>query len=62
MKSRILVIILNLLIGVEKKTELAIKLIDKTIERKYQPGIVLIDAGYGNNTSLLLELERRQLK
>lgn len=46
----------------EKKTELAIKLIDKTIERKYQPGIVLIDAGYGNNTSFLLELEKRQLK
>jgi SRSO17 transposase len=45
-----------------KKTELAIKLIDKTIERKYQPGIVLIDAGYGNNTSFLLELESRQLK
>jgi SRSO17 transposase len=46
----------------EKKPELAIKLIDKTIERKYQPGIVLIDAGYGNNTSFLLELEKRQLK
>ncbi len=30
--------------------------------RKYQPGIVLIDAGYGNNTSFLLELEKRQLK
>ena len=43
----------------EKKTELAIKLIDKTIERKYQPGIVLIDAGYGNNTSFLLALEKR---
>jgi SRSO17 transposase len=46
----------------EKKTELAIKLIDRTIERKYQPGIVLIDAGYGNNTSFLLELENRELK
>ncbi|BBD67714.1 transposase [Nostoc commune NIES-4072] len=46
----------------EKKTELAIKLIDRTIERKYQPGIVIIDAGYGNNTSFLLELEKRQLK
>jgi SRSO17 transposase len=46
----------------EKKPELAIKLIDKTIERKYQPGIVLIDAGYGNNTSFLVELEKRQLK
>lgn len=46
----------------EKKTELAIKLIDRTIERKYQPGIVIIDAGYGNNTSFLLELEKRELK
>lgn len=46
----------------EKKTELAIKLIDRTIERKYKPGIVLIDAGYGNNTSFLLELENRELK
>jgi SRSO17 transposase len=46
----------------EKKTELALKLIDRTLERKYQPGIVIIDAGYGNNTSFLLELENRQLK
>jgi SRSO17 transposase len=46
----------------EKKPELAIKLIDKTLARKYQPGIVLIDAGYGNNTSFLVELEKRQLK
>jgi SRSO17 transposase len=46
----------------EKKPELAIKLIDKTINRKYQPGIVIVDAGYGNNTSFLLELEKRQLK
>lgn len=46
----------------EKKTELAIKLIDRTKARKYQPGIVLIDAGYANNTSFLLALEKRQLK
>ncbi|MBE9234441.1 IS701 family transposase [Cuspidothrix issatschenkoi LEGE 03284] len=46
----------------EKKTEIAIKLIDKTIERRYQPGIVIVDAGYGNNTSFLLELEKRKLK
>ncbi|MHC5725653.1 MAG: IS701 family transposase [Nostoc sp.] len=46
----------------EKKTELAIKLIDRTIGRKYQPVIVIIDAGYGNNTSFLLELEKRELK
>ncbi len=46
----------------EKKPELALKLIDRTIERKYQPGIVIVDAEYGNNTSFLLELEKRQLK
>jgi hypothetical protein len=46
----------------EKKPELAIKLIDRVINRKYQPGIVIVDAGYGNNTSFLLELEKRQLK
>lgn len=46
----------------EKKPELALKLIDRTIGRKYQPGIVIVDAGYGNNTSFLLELEKRQLK
>lgn len=46
----------------EKKPELALKLIDRTIERKYQLGIVIVDAGYGNNTSFLLELEKRQLK
>lgn len=46
----------------EKKTELALKLIDRTKTRKYQPGIVIVDAGYGNNTSFLLELENRKLK
>ena len=46
----------------EKKPELALKLIDRTIERKYQPGIGIVDAGYGNNTSFLLELEKRKLK
>ncbi|HIK04657.1 MAG TPA: IS701 family transposase [Trichormus sp. M33_DOE_039] len=46
----------------EKKPELAIRLIDKTLNLKYQPGIVIVDAGYGNNTSFLLKLESRQLK
>jgi SRSO17 transposase len=44
-----------------KKPELAIRLIDRTLSRGYCPGIVLIDAGYGNNTSFLLELEQRKL-
>jgi hypothetical protein len=46
----------------KKKPELALELIDKSIKRGYQPGIVLIDAGYGNNTPFLLELEKRKLK
>ncbi|WP_439637747.1 IS701 family transposase [Gloeomargarita lithophora] len=46
----------------EKKAEIAIKLIDQTRERGYQPGIVIVDAGYGNNTSFLIELENRKLK
>lgn len=46
----------------EKKPELAIKLVDLTLSRRYQPAIVIVDAGYGNNTSFLLELEKRQLK
>ncbi len=45
-----------------KKPELALGLIDRSLEQGYQPGIVLIDSGYGNNTSFLLSLENRQLK
>lgn len=45
-----------------KKPELALNLIDRTRNRGYRPGIVLIDAGYGNNTSFLKELEQRKLK
>ncbi len=46
----------------KKKPEIAINLIDKTLARGYKPGIVLMDAGYGNNTSFLQELENRKLK
>lgn len=46
----------------KKKPEIAINLIDKTLARGYKPGIVLMDAGYGNNTSFLQELEKRKLK
>jgi SRSO17 transposase len=46
----------------KKKPELALGLIDRSLERGYRPGIVLIDAGYGNNTTFLLELEKRKLK
>jgi hypothetical protein len=46
----------------KKKPELALELIDRSLEREYRPGIVLIDAGYGNNITFLLELEKRKLK
>ena len=46
----------------KKKPEIAINLIDQTLARGYKPGIVLRDAGYGNNTSFLQELENRKLK
>jgi SRSO17 transposase len=43
----------------ENKPELGIKLIDLTLSGGYQPGIVIIDAGYGHNTSFLLKIESR---
>ena len=46
----------------KKKPELALALIDRSLNRGYRPGIVLVDAGYGNNTTFLLELEKRKLK
>ncbi len=45
-----------------KKPEIALNLIDRILKRKYRPGIVIIDSGYGNNTSFLKELESRKLK
>ena len=32
------------------------------LSRGYQPGIVIIDPGYGHNTSFLLKIENRNLK
>lgn len=46
----------------KKKPEIALDLIDRSLERGYRPGIVLIDAGYGNNTNFLQQLEKRKLK
>jgi SRSO17 transposase len=37
-------------------------LIEKSLRRGYRPGIVLIDSAYGNNTSFLIELEKKKLK
>ncbi len=45
----------------KKKPELALELIDKSLERGHRPGIVLIDSGYGNNTKFLKEREQKNL-
>ena len=46
----------------KKKPELGIELIDRSLSRGYRPKILLIDGGYGNNTSFLKEVEKRRLK
>ena len=35
---------------------------DRSLNRDLSPGIVLIDGGYGNNTTFLKKLEERKLK
>ena len=45
-----------------KKPEIALSLIERTLKRGYRPGIVLVDAGYGNNASFLESLEQLNLK
>ena len=44
-----------------KKPDIALKLVNQTLKRKYRPGIVLIDGGYGNNSTFLQELEKLKL-
>ena len=44
------------------KSEIALSLINKTLKRKYYPGIVLMDGGYGNNSAFLNEIEKLELK
>jgi SRSO17 transposase len=46
----------------KKKPELALALIDRSLKRGYRLGIVVIDAGYGNNTAFLLSQEKIKLK
>ena len=46
----------------QKKPDIGIELIDRSLSRGHRPGIVLIDAGYGNNTTFLKKLEERELK
>jgi hypothetical protein len=45
-----------------KKPDLALKLIDQCLQRKYRPRVTVVDAGYGNNTSFIKQLESRKLK
>jgi hypothetical protein len=46
----------------KKKPEIAIDLVDRSLERGYRPRIILIDSGYGNNATFLSQLEQRSLK
>ncbi len=46
----------------EKKPDIGIELIDRSLSRVLSPGIVLIDGGYGNNTTFMKRLEERELK
>ena len=46
----------------KKKPDIGIELIEKSLKRGYRPGIVLIDAGYGNNTNFINKLEEKKLK
>jgi hypothetical protein len=45
-----------------KKPDIALNLVDKCLSRGEKPGVVLVDAGYGNNTTFLKELELKKLK
>jgi SRSO17 transposase len=46
----------------QKKPEIALKLIQTCLDRGLTPGLVLLDAGYGNNAPLLKEVENKGLK
>jgi SRSO17 transposase len=46
----------------KKKPDLGIELIERSIKRGYRLGVVLIDAGYGNNGKFIQQLEEKKLK
>jgi SRSO17 transposase len=46
----------------DQKPDIGIELIDRSLSLGLSPGIVLIDGGYGNNTTFLKKLEERNLK
>lgn len=45
-----------------KKPDLALQLIDQCLQRNYRPRVTVVDAGYGNNTQFIKQLELRKLK
>ncbi|MBV9387202.1 MAG: IS701 family transposase [Chroococcidiopsidaceae cyanobacterium CP_BM_ER_R8_30] len=45
----------------KKKPDLALDLVDQCLKRGYRPGVTVVDAGYGNNTPFLKQLESRNL-
>ena len=45
-----------------KKPDIALKLIDKCLARGEKPGVVLVDAGDGNDSNFLRQLESKKLK
>ena len=47
--------------GFVKKPDLALQLIDQCLQRGYRPGVTVVDAGYGNNTPFIKQLESRKL-
>ena len=46
----------------EKKPNIALSLIQSCLDKGFVPGLVLLDAGYGNNAPLLKEVENKGLK
>jgi len=46
----------------EKKPNIALALVDRCLGRELRPGLIVLDAGYGNNAPLLKELEGRGLR
>ena len=46
----------------QKKPELAFNLIEKCLDRNYIPKVILMDGGYGNNSTLLGKIEEKNLK
>lgn len=44
-----------------KKPDLALQLVEQCLQRGYRPKTTLIDAGYGNNTPFVKQLESRSL-